>query len=635
MRALLAGLVGADAVVSAVLWFAAHAFALANPATSSNPDVVVLFACARRRRRRRRRSARRRRAARTAATVAVVAVLACRPSFRAAPAVVVAAAAVGWSFESPRPRRAARGTCGRGRSGDLETALLGGEEDAPKERAAGFSRVLALSRPEWPAMGGATVALLLAVLAQALLPVLFGRMVDAVGSDAPHAARQKRFTAACVELGGIVAASLVFTAARSYVFNASGQKVVARLRGKLFGAMLAQDVAWFDDRRVGDLLNRLSSDTTKLQAAATETVSLALRSALSAVVSLGLLFLTSWRLTLVALSVVPFMTMVTMVCVSVIKRLATRYQAALADAGAVAQEVLSNLRVVRSFGAEDYEVARYRRAVGDPDARGGAEKPAALGVGLEQAAVQALFITMTAAFGYASVLGVWYYGGLLVIRGDMTTGELVAFVMLLLAITTSLSVLAQTGAGVMEALGASVEVFAIIDHPSGIPNRTGASPTRAVAAALASDDAASCEFRDVVFAYAARPGVETTLLHLLARFYDVSGGSVRFDGVDVADFEPAELRVKLALVAQVPALFSGSIADNVAYSALVRGAPRPDMDAVVAAAKAANAHVFTQAFPDGYDSLVGERGVRLSGGQTQRGEYADLVRKQLSAKAAS
>merc|ERR1719506_381955 len=101
---------------------------------------------------------------------------------------------------------------------------------------------------------------------------------------------------------------------------------------------------------------------------------------------------------------------------------------------------------------------------------------------------------MTAAFGYASVLGVWYYGGLLVIRGDLTTGELVAFVMLLLAITTSLSVLAQTGAGVMEALGASVEVFAIIDHPSGIPNRTGASPTRAVAAALASDDAASCEF---------------------------------------------------------------------------------------------------------------------------------------------
>jgi ATP-binding cassette subfamily B protein len=426
-------------------------------------------------------------------------------------------------------------------------------------------------------------------------------------------------------------------------FCCPGQKVVARLRGKLFGAMLAQDVAWFDDRRVGDLLNRLSSDTTKLQAAATETVSLALRSALSAVVSLGLLFLTSWRLTLVALSVVPFMTMVTMVCVSVIKRLATRYQAALADAGAVAQEVLSNLRVVRSFGAEDYEVRRYRRAVGDPDARGGSEKPAALGVGLEQAAVQALFITMTAAFGYASVLGVWYYGGLLVIRGDLTTGELVAFVMLLLAITTSLSVLAQTGAGVMEALGASVEVFAIIDHPSGIPNRTGAAPTRAVAAALASDDAASCEFRDVVFAYAARPGVEvlrgaslvvpartraafvgasgggkTTLLHLLARFYDVSGGSVRFDGVDVADFEPAELRVKLALVAQVPALFSGSIADNVAYSALVRGAPRPDMDAVVAAAKAANAHVFTQAFPDGYDSLVGERGVRLSGGQTQR-----------------
>ena len=282
MRALLAGLVGADAVVSAVLWFAAHAFALANPATSSNPDVVVLFACARvaavaaaARARREALGA----AAVMAATVAVVAVLACRPSFRAAPAVVVAAAAVGWTFAVAEAGAlaAARNLRTRTKRGDLETALLGDDQDAPKERAAGFSRVLALSRPEWPAMGGATVALLLAVLAQALLPVLFGRMVDAVGSDAPHAARQKRFTAACVELGGIVAASLAFTAARSYVFNASGQKVVARLRGKLFGAMLAQDVAWFDDRRVGDLLNRLSSDTTKLQAAATETVSLALR----------------------------------------------------------------------------------------------------------------------------------------------------------------------------------------------------------------------------------------------------------------------------------------------------------------------------------------------------------------------
>ena len=206
----------------------------------------------------------------------------------------------------------------------------------------------------------------------------------------------------------------------------AGAKVVARLRVLLFGRMLAQETAWFDARETGDLLSRLASDTQKLQAAATETVSLALRSAISALVSFALLFLTSWRLACLATAVVPFLIGATFLAMRVVKRLAKESQAALARAGAVAQEGLANQRVVRSFGAEGFEVGRYAHAVGDPDA---AERPArdsSLALGLRQAGVQAAFITTTAALGYASVLGVWYYGGLLVVRGQMTTGDLVA-----------------------------------------------------------------------------------------------------------------------------------------------------------------------------------------------------------------
>ena len=171
-----------------------------------------------------------------------------------------------------------------------------------------------------------------------------------------------------------------FTAVRAYVFNSAGAKVVARLRVLLFGRMLAQETAWFDARETGDLLSRLASDTQKIQAAATETVSLALRSAISALVSFALLFLTSWRLAGLATAVVPFLIGATFLAMRVVKRLAKESQAALARAGAVAQEGLANQRVVRSFGAEGFEVGRYAHAVGGP------RRGRAAGEGLEPGA---------------------------------------------------------------------------------------------------------------------------------------------------------------------------------------------------------------------------------------------------------
>ena len=529
---------------------------------------------------------------------------------------------------------------------DLAAPLLEPTATPTAKPAAGVRRILRQSRPEWPAMAAATICLVLAVLLQAVMPILFGRMIDATSdTGGSRRARMRAYSEACLELAGIVGVSLFFTAVRAYVFNSAGAKVVARLRVLLFRSMLAQETSWFDVKETGDLLSRLASDTQKLQAAATETVSLALRSAISAAISFALLFYTSWRLASLATAVVPFLIGATFIAMRVVKRLAKESQAALARAGAVAQEGLANQRVVRSFGAESFEVSRYAHAVGDPDAdRKTLAKDSSLALGLRQAGVQAAFITMTAGLGYASVLGVWYYGGLLVVRGQMTTGDLVAFVMLLLTITASLSVLAQTGASVVEAVGASVEIFAVIDREPEIPNEwaSKSDDDRATELKLVTGAAAGCAFENVVFSYASRPdlrvldgltfsipakaraalvgpsgGGKTTLLHLLERFYDVPSGKVLFDGIDVRAIEPSLLRTKMALVAQQPALFSGSIRDNIAYASRARGLAVDDA-AVEAAARAAHAFDFTTAFPDGFETTVGERGVRLSGGQTQR-----------------
>jgi len=555
---------------------------------------------------------------------------------------VLSAAGAAWLARARRQERGAEAS-------DLEEALLeerssggsvvsGGREG--KKSRHGWWRLIELSRPEWCQMGCATVALVLGLLCQLALPSLFGSMIDAIADDDKSHARQRELLLrAFSELLVLLSLSLVFTAIRSYVFNVSGEKVVARVRRRLFGAMLSQELAWFDRSRTGDLMNRLSSDTTKLQSAATESVSMLLRSVASAILSLALLFATSWFLALVTLAVVPLMIGVAVVSATAIKKLSERYQAALAAAATVAQEVLSNIRVVRSFAADEFELERYARAVGDPLAPWAAEKAtnSSYAIGVQRAAVTAVFVSLMMAFGFASCIVVLYVGGTLVIRGEMRVGSLISFIMYLINIAESLGVLAGLMASVQDAIGASVVVFDIIDR---VPEqRTDGDGTASLAAGRR---AASCAFVDVHFTYPTRPDVQvlkgvsldiragmraalcgpsgsgkSTTLALIERFYDADAGTVLLDGVDVTRLPVPVLRDHLALVAQEPALFSGTIADNIAYARLTRRRPFR-RDEIAAIAAAAHVDAFVKTFPDGYDTVVGERGVKLSGGQKQR-----------------
>ena len=332
-----------------------------------------------------------------------------------------------------------------------------------------------------------------------------------------------------------------------------------------------------------------------------------------------LLVVVDWKLTLIMLAIVPPLIIGTVAFGRVIRRRAKRVQDRLAEASGQVQESIGAIQTVQSFVREDQAAHAYNRGV-----------EAAFSESIHLARWRATLFAVVTTVGYFSIAGILYVGGRAVIAGDLTPGDLTAFILYTAIVATALASVASLYGTLQRAAGATDRLFAVIDtipairdpeQPRELPEGRGA-----------------VTFDHVDFVYASRPdhsvlsGIEldidpgevvalvgpsgagkTTLTSLLFRFYDVTGGAVRFEGVDVRELRLGDLRHAMALVAQEPVLLSGTIADNIAYS--VDGAPH---ERVVAAARDANAHEFILRFPDGYATQVGERGVKLSGGQKQR-----------------
>jgi ATP-binding cassette subfamily B protein len=310
-----------------------------------------------------------------------------------------------------------------------------------------------------------------------------------------------------------------------------------------------------------------------------------------------------------------------------VRKLAREVQDALATAGEVAEESIAGLRTVRSFAAEEKEATRYAGAVGK-----------AFGLARRRIVASGTFMASASFASYASAVLVFWYGGRLVSRGEMSVGALTSFLIYTLIVAFALGGLADLWADFMRAAGAAERVFELIDREPQIPPSLGLVPPAAEG---------RVELERVRFAYPTRPEVtvldgvslslapgevvavvgpsgagKSTIASLLARFYDPQEGRVTFDGRDVKTLDPRWLRRQIGAVAQEPVLFSTTIADNIRY-----GRPEATDEEVEAAARAANAHGFVSKFPDGYATLVGERGIQLSGGQKQRVAIARAVLK--------
>ncbi|WP_058977640.1 ABC transporter ATP-binding protein [Deinococcus grandis] len=491
-------------------------------------------------------------------------------------------------------------------------------------------RLLAFARPyRWVFVVG-VVATLVSSGLNLVFPALFGRLIDAsflrVGST-----DTSQLDRTVVALLGIFALSAVFGAAQSFLLSRVGAGVVADLRRAVFAHLLTLSPRFFGEHKTGDLTSRLTSDVGTVQTVTSTALAQLAAQSVSLVGAVVLLVTTSPRLSLLTLAVIPLVIGTAVTIGRRIRRVSREVQDAVAGANASAEEAISGVRVVQSFTAESLEEGRYGQGVTQ-----------SFLAALKRARLQALMAGVMSFLTFGALAVVLWYGGRLVMAGSLTPGNLVTF--LFYALQVGGTVVALTGVfnQFQEALGASGRIFELLDERSDLPQPAQPAPlaraegrvsfdgvsftydgeTEGTRAAVLRDVTLDVPAGQVVALVGPSGAGKTTLVNLIPRFWDVTGGTLRVDGRDVRDYALADLRAQVGLVPQETLLFSGSIRENILY-----GRPGARPDEVEAAARAANAHEFIRAFPHGYDTVVGERGVKLSGGQRQRVAIARAILK--------
>jgi subfamily B ATP-binding cassette protein MsbA len=390
---------------------------------------------------------------------------------------------------------------------------------------------------------------------------------------------------------------------------------------------------FFAERRTGELTSRLTTDIGLLQGVLSHQIAEFSRQILALVGGIVLLTLMQPRLTLTALGVVPLVIGSALFFGRRLRRMTVGVQDKVAEATAVAEEAFSQIRTVQSFVQEPAERQRYGERIG-----------ASVRAALVRAQIRGVFFGVLTFSTFVGIVFVLWQGGLLVLQGQLTPGQLVQFLLYTITIAAAIGALASFFSSYQEAVGAAERVFQILEmHPDiadpetpavlSFPAR-GSVAFEGVSFRYQSDQSLpwtldridlSCAPGEVVALVGPSGGGKTTLVSLLPRFWDVDRGRVLLDGIDVRDLRLADLRGAIGIVPQDPALFSGTIRENIAYAR-----PGASSAEVEAAARGAHAHEFIERLAQGYDTIVGERGVKLSGGQRQRVAIARAILKNPS-----
>ena len=438
----------------------------------------------------------------------------------------------------------------------------------------------------------------------------------------------ERLNQAAMFIIGLALLMAVGTFLRFYFVSWLGERVSADIRQTVFDHLLTLHPHYFEENRSGEIMSRLTTDTTLLQTVIGSSASMALRSFLTFIGGLVLLLVTNLKLTLLVLVGVPIVLIPILLFGRRVRTLSRKSQDSIADVGSHAGEIIQQIKTVQSFTQEGRESAAFVEHVEN-----------AFEISKRRIVQRAVLIAVVIVLIFSAISIMLWVGGNDVLSGAMTAGDLGAFVFYAIIVAGSLATISEVVGDVQRAVGAAERLFELLEVKSLIDGPKDSLDT--------ASTGSSMSLNSVSFSYPSRPDTpalsninlslnsgetlalvgpsgagKSTIFELLQRFYDPSDGSIMLDQTDIRLLDPSSLRENIAVVAQQPSLFSADVMHNIRY-----GNPSASDSEVYEAAKAANAHEFITQLPEGYQSFLGEQGVRLSGGQRQRIAIARAILK--------
>jgi ABC transporter fused permease/ATP-binding protein len=474
---------------------------------------------------------------------------------------------------------------------------------------------------KWAFFSG-LIFLLLSSLTLLTFPFVAGKLIDTAQGSSWIVSDVNSIAFILI---GILAVQSIFSFFRVWLFALVSERSMRDIRLALYSKLLRLPMTFFDKRRTGELISRVTADVSQLQDTFSTTLAELFRQVITLVAGVGFLLYNTPKLTVFMLGTFPVLVLVAMVFGRFIRNLSKKTQDELAASNVIVEETLQSISTVKSFVGEAYESLRYGKSLNT-----------VVGVALKTAKYRGAFISFIIFALFGGIVAVMWYGASLVAEGAMSVGELVSFVLYTTFIGGSIAGLGDIYSNVQKAIGSSERVLEILDE-------AGESEKGSVVDSFEG----RIEFDRVRFAYPTRSEVEilkevsfrvdpgekvalaghsgagkSTIIQLLLRFYEVNQGQILVDGRDVRVWDLKALRSKIGIVPQEVLLFGGSIRENIAYAK-----PTATEEEIILAAQKANAWQFITKFPEGLDTLVGERGVKLSGGQRQRVAIARAILK--------
>ena len=475
---------------------------------------------------------------------------------------------------------------------------------------------------------GTLVAAGCALIFTAGVTLAMGQGVKILIDDGFVAGSVEKLNGAALFIVAIAALMAIGTYTRFYLVSWLGERVSADIRQAVFDHLITLHPNYFEENRSGEIMSRLTTDTTLLQSVIGSSASMALRSFLTFIGGLILLLITNLKLTAFVLAGVPIVLIPILWYGRRVRSLSRKSQDTIADVGSYAGEIIQQIKTVQSYTQEANERSAFSTHVED-----------AFEIARKRIKQRAMLIAVVISLIFSAIAAMLWVGGNDVINGVMTGGELGAFVFYAIVVAGSVATISEVIGEVQRAAGAAERLFELLSIKSLI-----SAPDKPVDTSQLKPQ---LDIHSLSFNYPSRPDQtalnnlsltieegkslalvgpsgagKSTIFELLQRFYDPKEGKITLDNVDIRDLDPKELRQHLAVVAQQPTLFSGDVMHNIRY-----GKPEASDEEVYAAAKAANAHDFITTLPNGYHSFLGEQGVRLSGGQRQRVAIARAILK--------